>query len=51
MDQEKQYIKEILQHADEIGMGIEVREAAEWFINEGNDEISSYVMAFEEWCK
>jgi hypothetical protein len=28
MNQEKQYIKEMLQYADELGMGIEVRDDA-----------------------
>ena len=51
MDQEKQYIKEILQYADEIDMGGEVRDFAKKFMDEGNDELSSHVMAFEEWCK
>ena len=51
MNQEKQYIKEMLQYADELGMGIEVRDFAKQFMDEGNDELSSHVMAFEEWCK
>ena len=51
MDQEKQYIKEMLQYADELGMGIEVRDDAKKFMDEGCDELSSYVTAFEEWCK
>jgi isopropylmalate/homocitrate/citramalate synthase len=51
MNQEKQYIKEMLQYADELGMGIEVRDDAKKFMDEGCDELSSYVTAFEEWCK
>jgi hypothetical protein len=34
MNQEKQYIKEMLQYADELGMGIEVRDDAKQFMNE-----------------
>jgi hypothetical protein len=32
MNQEKQYIKEMLQYADELGMGIEVRDDAKQFM-------------------